>query len=176
MTYVNTRFISKKVTGLERYAVELSLALKNIDPSIFFLSPKNKSINDNIKRLEPIEFGYFNNYLWEQIELPLFLNKKHNPLLINLANTAPILYGNQILVAHDIAFLHNPEWYSKKAAAFFKFIVGRSIQASKKIITVSNNVLNAFMIALHNYYNFLTHYKPSGQYFFQILVNLFQNS
>lgn len=138
MIYVNSRFITKKVTGLERYAAELSLALKKIDPSILFVSPKNKSITDNIKRLAPFEFGYFNNYLWEQIELPLFLYRNNKPLLVNLVNTAPLFYDNQILVVHDIAFLHNPDWYTKKAATFFKFIVGKSIQASKKIVTVSN--------------------------------------
>ena len=138
MIYVNARFITKKVTGVERYAVELSRALKKIDQNILFVSPKNKFINSNIKNLETVEAGYFNNYLWEQIELPLFLYRNKKPLLVNPVNTAPIFYDNQILVVHDIAFLHNPEWYTKKAAVFFKFIVGKSIKASKKIITVSN--------------------------------------
>ncbi len=138
MIYVNAKFLTKIITGVERYATEISYALKKIDPSILFLVPnyngeKNFVSGLNIKYITP-----FKEYLWEQLTLPFYLKKKRNPLLINLTNTAPIFYKNQILVIHDLAFLHEPNWYTKRAAFSFKLLVSQSIKASKKIITVSN--------------------------------------
>jgi glycosyltransferase involved in cell wall biosynthesis len=138
MININARFLTKRLTGLERYALEMSHALEKIDVSIKFLSPLMKyyQIKNELNTL--IQIGRFNNYFWEQVELPLYLKKNGNPFLINLINTAPIIYKNQLTVIHDLAFIYNPKWYTKEAALFFKFIVERSARASKKIITVSN--------------------------------------
>jgi glycosyltransferase involved in cell wall biosynthesis len=137
MFYVNSLFLTKRITGLERYATELSLALKKNRPETIFLSSKNNSNNCNKKKLNPTDVGNLRGYLWEQFELPLYLKRAGNPLLVNLTNTCPLIYRNQILVIHDVAFIHNPDWYSKKAALFFNYIVKKSAKAAKKIITVS---------------------------------------
>ncbi|MFA5792088.1 MAG: glycosyltransferase family 1 protein [Candidatus Paceibacterota bacterium] len=138
--YVNANFLTKRVTGLERYALELSLAIQNYQNELTFLSPRREFPNSHydLSKLKISKIGYSKNYGWEQIELPVFLRRNKSPLLINLTNTAPVIYRNQITVIHDLAFLHNPDWYSKKAAMFFKWLVKRSVLASKHIITVSN--------------------------------------
>ncbi len=138
MIFINARFLTKRITGVERYATEISLALKKIERGIIFLSPSRELKESYIKQFKIKKVGIFNNYFWEQLELPLFLRKNKNPLLINLTNTAPIIYKNQITVIHDLAFIHNPGWYTKKAALFFKWLVKRSALSSKHIITVSN--------------------------------------
>ncbi len=138
MICVNARFLAKRITGVERYASEISLALIKIDPEIFILSPHNVLKNPHSASFKVIELGFTKDYLWEQIELPLFLKQNNNPVLINLTNTAPIFYNNQITVIHDLAFIHYPEWYTKKAALFFKLLVSQSAKVSKRIITVSH--------------------------------------
>lgn len=138
MIYINARFLTKRITGVERYATEISLALKKIDSEIILLSPNRVLKETYIEKFNIKKVGFLNNYFWEQFELPLFLGKNKNPLLINLTNTAPVIYKNQITVIHDLAFIHNPGWYTKKAALFFKWIVKRSALSSKHIITVSN--------------------------------------
>lgn len=137
---MNAKFLTRPITGLERYAIELSLAIQNYQNNLTFLSPKTNIAKSNydLKKLNLIQIGVWKNYFWEEIDLPLFLRRNKNPLLVNLTNTAPLVYSNQITVIHDVAFLHNPDWYSKKAAYFFKWIVGRSVSASKHIITVSD--------------------------------------
>lgn len=137
MFYVNSLFLTKRTTGLERYATELSIALKKKNQAVIFLSPKNNSYNCNIKKLNPTDVGNWGGYLWEQFELPRYLKSIGNPLLINLTNTCPVFYRNQILVIHDVAFIHNPDWYTKKAALFFNYIVKKSAKAAKRIVTVS---------------------------------------
>jgi len=138
MIFINARFLTKKITGVERYATEISLALKKIEKGIILLSPNRVLKESYIEKFKIKKVGICNNYLWEQLELPLFLRRNKNSLLINLTNTAPIIYKNQITVIHDLAFIHNPGWYTKKAALFFKWLVKRSALSSKHIITVSN--------------------------------------
>ncbi len=41
MFIVNARFLTQSITGVQRYAIEISLRLKEINPSIRFLVPKN---------------------------------------------------------------------------------------------------------------------------------------
>jgi glycosyltransferase involved in cell wall biosynthesis len=134
---VNARFLTRRITGLERYAIEISRQLKKIRPSLTFVAPKG-IIHQSIAEELGVEcFGMFTGHLWEQIEFPVFLRRKNNPLLINLVNTGPMWYRNQITVIHDIAFLRNPQWFSRRAAMWFKFLVPRVINASSLIVTDS---------------------------------------
>ena len=138
MIYVNAKFLTKSITGVERYATEISYALKKIDSSILFLIPNQKAETIIYQKFNTKCIAPFKEYFWEQLTLPFYLKKKRNPLLINLTNTAPILYKNQILVIHDLAFLHEPKWYTKKAKIVFSFLVRQAAKVSPKIVTVSN--------------------------------------
>ncbi|MGD0035840.1 MAG: glycosyltransferase family 1 protein [Bacteroidota bacterium] len=134
---VNARFLTHRITGLERYAVEISRQLKKIRPSLTFVAPKDIMHQSLAEELGVECFGMLTGHLWEQIEFPLFLRRKNNPLLINLVNTGPMWYRNQITVIHDLAFLRNPEWFSRSAAMWFKFLVLRVINTSSVVIAQS---------------------------------------
>ncbi len=38
---VNARFLTRRITGLERYAIDISRQLKKIQPSLTFIAPKD---------------------------------------------------------------------------------------------------------------------------------------
>src|SRR3989339_1702368 len=105
MIFINARFLTKRITGVERYATEISLALKKIDSEIILLTPNRVLKESYIEKFNIRKVGIFNNYLWEQLELPLFLGRNTKSLLINLTNTAPVINKNQITVIHDLAFI-----------------------------------------------------------------------
>jgi len=149
MIVVNARFLNKKVTGLERYASELSSSIKKVFPSVQFVSHKGILNSKLANDLDVQVFGNLKGHLWEQIELPRYLKKKKSPLLLSLVNTGPIFYKKQIPIIHDLAFLRHPEWYSKRAAIFFKFIVCKVIQNSKHIFTVSEFSKNEIISLLN---------------------------
>ena len=134
---VNARFLTRRITGLERYAIEISRQMKKIRPSLSFVAPKNILHESIAEELGVERYGKLTGHLWEQIELPVFLRRKNNPLMLNLVNTGPLWYRNQITVIHDIAFLRNPEWFSRSAAMWFKFLVPRVINASSLIVAQS---------------------------------------
>jgi len=137
MLVVNARFLTQKITGVQRYAIEVSLELKRLYRDVIFIAPQNIIHRDIAKTLDVKICGRLTGHLWEQIDLPIHLNKCGKPLLLNLANTAPLLYDNKIVTIHDLAFLVNPDWYSKKFYYFYKFLIPRIAKNSLKIITVS---------------------------------------
>lgn len=101
------------------------------------VAPKNILHQDLVSEFDVVVFGKFTGHLWEQVELPLFLQKQGSPLLINMANTAPIYYRNKITVVHDVAFERFPQSFSKKFRWFYKLFIPKIIVNSKHIVTVS---------------------------------------
>ena len=140
--YINARFLTQKTTGVQRFAIEISKILIKLNSDIKFIAPKNIISNELAIELGVETFGRFTGHLWEQIELPLFLKSKGNPLFINFCNTAPLFYNNQIVTIHDLAFIINPKWFSKKFALVYNFLIPRIANRAKHIITVSNSSKN----------------------------------
>jgi len=135
--FVNAKFLSQPLTGVQRFASELSLLLKQNLPNCHFVSPKNLLQKDLSKKLNPLLIGRQSGHLWEQVELPYFLHKHNSPLLLNLCNIAPIFYSNQIVALHDMAFIRNPHWFSKKFQLAYRMMIPKIAKKSKHLITVS---------------------------------------
>jgi len=134
---INARFLTQKITGVQRYAIEISKHLKSIDPTIHFVSPKGIIHEELSKELQVEEFGVFKGHLWEQIDLPKYLRREGKPLLVNLLTTSPLFYRNKTLMIHDIAFVRHPEWFSKRFSIYYKFMLNFTINKNKKIFTIS---------------------------------------
>jgi len=151
MIFVNSRFLTQKISGVQRYAIEISKQLKKLYPESRFISPKNIIHRELADLLEAIEYGTLKGHLWEQIELPRYLKEKNRPLLINLANTAPVSYSNQVITICDLSFLRNPKWFSKKFYFYYKFLIPRIVKNSLKIITISEFSKNEIIELLNTH-------------------------
>jgi len=138
MIVINARFLTQKLTGVQRFAIEISKLLKAKIPSIQFIAPANIIHTDLAKSLDVKIIGKHTGVFWEQYDLPVYLYQHKKPLLINLCNVAPLLYNHQIITIHDVAFLVNPSWFNKKFVAFYKFLIPRIAKRSELIFTVSN--------------------------------------
>ncbi len=135
---VNARFLTQKISGVQRFAIELSLRLKKLMPEIIFVAPHNIYHHNLANQLGVITVGITKGHLWEQIDLPLFLVKHGNPFLINLANTAPVFYKNKAATVHDLAIYDVPESYSFTFRLTYKILLPSIIKNSQKIFTVSS--------------------------------------
>jgi glycosyltransferase involved in cell wall biosynthesis len=135
---INCRFLTQKITGVQRFAIEICLELKKINKNLRFVAPYNIIQNDTAEKLGVEIIGKKSGYYWEQIELPNFLRKNGNPLLLNLCNTAPISYKNNALVIHDICCLKHPEWFSKKFYLFYKLLIPNLVKSVRCLFTVSD--------------------------------------
>ena len=135
--YINSRFLTQKITGSQRFAIEISRQLKRLEPSIKFVAPKNIIHKDLAKELEVEIVGFNTGHLWEQFDLPICLKSKGSPLLVNLVNTAPLFYENKVVTIHDISWKHFPQSVSKKFYTYYYFLIPRIAKNSKHIFTVS---------------------------------------
>ena len=137
MLIVNARFLTQKITGVQRYAIEICIQLKKIKPQIIFVSPKNILEEEVASKLGVVKIGTSNGHRWEQVDLPLYLKKQGSPLLLNLCNTAPVFYKNKITVIHDLAFERYPQSFSWQFRYFYKLLIPKIAKRSHFIITDS---------------------------------------
>lgn len=139
MIYINSRFLTQPITGVQRFAIEISKQLKMLyGNKVQFVSPKNILYHDIAKELDLTIIGKRTGHLWEQIDLPRYLKKQGYPLLLNFCNTAPVFYKNKIITVHDIAFKVYPQTYSKSFLCLYNWLIPRIIKNSQQIITVSH--------------------------------------
>ena len=134
---INARFLSQPITGVQRFAIEVSKALAKSGIETSFLCPKNILHEDVAIELNAEKCGTLSGTAWEQIDLPRILNKRNNPTLLNLANTGPLQYRNQMLVLHDLAFFTHPEWFSKKFTLWYHFLIPILVKRATTLFTVS---------------------------------------
>jgi glycosyltransferase involved in cell wall biosynthesis len=138
MIVVNARFLTQKMTGVQRFSIELSLQLKQIyNDDIRFVCPGNIIQTEYASQLGVEIVGKRTGYLWEQFELPRYLKKNGSPLLISFGNVAPICYRNKISTLHDITFIRYPQTLSKSFLLIYKFLIPLVLKTSKHIFTVS---------------------------------------
>jgi glycosyltransferase involved in cell wall biosynthesis len=136
---VDARFLAHQLTGIQRYAIELSLRLKQMDISIHFVCPRDVIQRDIFERLEVEVIGSHTGFLWSQIDLPMYLKKHNNPLLVNFDSvSAPVCYKNKIVTLHDITCRRYPQSYSRKLRLLHYLLDSIVLRNSLKIITVSN--------------------------------------
>ncbi|MBI5408865.1 MAG: glycosyltransferase family 4 protein [Nitrospirae bacterium] len=136
--YINARFLSQNITGVQRYAVEISRQLKTLHKDISLLAPNEILHKELSMELGVYALGKRSGHLWEQMELSRYLKKLGSPLLLNLANTAPAYYRDQIVTIHDLAFLRNPGWFSRAFYYYYRFLIPQIAKNALKIVTVSN--------------------------------------
>mgnify|MGYP006132849343 CR=1 FL=1 len=138
--YINARFLAQEVTGVQRFAIEICRELISHERDVQLIAPKDILDPALANELNVIKIGKFSGHIWEQLELPQFLKKNANALLLNLCNTAPLFYSNKIVTLHDLAFLKHPEWFSFSFRSYYNFLIPRIINKSKLVFTVSESV------------------------------------
>jgi glycosyltransferase involved in cell wall biosynthesis len=142
MVIVNARFLTQKVTGVQRFAIEISRVLRKLDSEILFVTPDNIIDHDLAKELGAIIIGKNKGSVWEQVDLRYYLFKKSNPLLVNFCNTGIVSYRNQIVTIHDMSYKVNPKWFPRKFYLWYNFLIPNIAKWSKKVLTVSNSSKN----------------------------------
>lgn len=151
MIIVNARFLTQKITGVQRYAVEMSRVLKRLDPSIRFVAPYDIIHHDIARELGVETVGRTRGHVWEQFSLPAYLKKQGSPLLISLATTAPVLYRRKVVTVHDLAFKRFPDAVSWKFRMYYGLLIPRVLRSSLHVTTVSefskDDICNEYKMA-----------------------------
>jgi glycosyltransferase involved in cell wall biosynthesis len=73
-------------------------------------------------------------HFWEQFALPPLSRGR---LLWSPGNTGPLSVRAQVVTIHDAATLDHPEWFSRKFARWYGFLLPRLARRVRRVITVS---------------------------------------
>ncbi|RYH63533.1 glycosyltransferase family 1 protein, partial [Klebsiella pneumoniae] len=83
MLYINGRFLTQQVTGVQRFALEISKELIKVRDDIIFLVPHKKLVSSFEGKCNIEVVSGEDGHYWEQLTLPMFLKKNNDPLLLN---------------------------------------------------------------------------------------------
>ncbi len=148
--FINGRFLTQRLSGVQQFGIEICKELiSTCDLTILVPAKVELSTNEFDDKIMPI--GKLGGHLWEQIELPFFIKKQKNAVLLNLCNTAPINLREQGITVHDLAFAIDPKWFDWRFSMFYNFLIPRIVRASKHIFTVSETIkgeiINAYKVS-----------------------------
>lgn len=134
--YINGRFLTQNMTGVNRFGYEVCLSLAKLGVDFEILTPAGVKDEYDLSSLKVKTLNLFVSHLWEQITLPLYLIGK-NAILINFSGLGPIFRSKQIITIHDLSFMVNPSWFSKGYYYFYRIFTPIVAKNAKKILTVS---------------------------------------
>lgn len=135
--FLNGRFLSQSITGVQKFChQQLSKLAKTRDVTV--LLPKNADASLLPEHVKFVYVGKLTGHFWEQLELPLFLYRKKNALLISFSGLSPILYNNSIFTVHDLSFVENPKWFSFPYRIWYGFAYSLLSRTCKCVVTVSD--------------------------------------
>lgn len=141
--FLNGRFLTQSITGVQRTAHELIKALDNlidesfIDPDqyeLILIAPKEDLQQLHLKHIRLIQKGFLKGNLWEQLELPIYT---FNHLLVSMGYVSSLLKRKQIIVMHDAATFSHPLFFKLAFRTWYKFAISILNKIALHIITVS---------------------------------------
>jgi len=116
--YTNGRFRVHKITGVQRYAQEITGRLSS-----------------HLRICQPQKWTRgWQGHFWEQAVLPLY---SRGDVLWSPCAAGPLLAQNHVVTFHDLFPVDSPEWYRKSYAAWYKILLSTLARTAKHIIAVS---------------------------------------
>lgn len=134
---INGKFLTQRITGVQRYAREIVNQLDLIASvgQIEIAVPVDTKNIPLYKNIRVVQVGKLKGQLWEHISLPYYA-KKRKALLLNLCNVGP-LSKPDIVCIHDVKINARPQDFSKKFLAWYMLLFKNTARKAKAIITVS---------------------------------------
>jgi glycosyltransferase involved in cell wall biosynthesis len=144
MLIINGSFVDKPLTGVQRYAYEICLALRAMGFPFRIVAPSNIQfpqyavLNEAIELLPRSRLAKW--IRWEQADLAGYMRKHRGDILWNPSNLA--LFGScrQFTTVHDLAVYQNAAWFNWKFAALYKLYTPHTLRASERVLTVSETI------------------------------------
>ncbi|TCP34085.1 glycosyltransferase family 1 protein [Sphingomonas sp. BK235] len=138
--FINGRFRQQPMTGVQRYATQIVLALDALlarDGAAgrdcrLVLPPGAPELP--LRAIRQVHHGRLRGHAWEQIE---FARLARDGVALSLAASGPVTRRRQVAVIHDAAIYRFPENYSKSYVLLHR-VVDRLLARRATIATVSD--------------------------------------
>lgn len=141
--YINGRFLTQPITGVQRYAVELLSAIDNLldQPRygsrryVFsLLAPPNVRVLPAYKNITTKIVGRFTGHAWEQIDLPFF---SRDGMLVGFCNTGPMLRRRQMVTLCDASVYRVPQAFSRSFRWWYRILFATVGRRAQGLFTIS---------------------------------------
>lgn len=143
--FINGRFLSQKLTGVQRYAAEIvkamdglltsgevSASLRNAEWTV--LAPVDASETLALNEIRIRNVGRLGGHAWDQLDLA---RAAAGGRLISLANSGPVLHSDQLVVIHDAQVFRRPDFFNWRYLAVHRTL-DRLLARRAMIATVSD--------------------------------------
>lgn len=149
--YINGRFMTQPLSGVQRFALEISAAFARVSaadgyPTPVMLTPNAALLEESASERPLRTVGRRRGQLWEQLDLPKAIR---NGVLISLGNTAPLFGKNRIVIIHDAGVFSQPNSYSWKFRTWYRFLLTMLRYSGARLVTVSRFSRNELSRYLH---------------------------
>lgn len=138
--YINGRFLTQKVTGIQRYAREMLAALDRQLPSgplsslkCVLLVPQGTEV-PQLRHITHQVVGRLQGHAWEQLDLWW---ASRDGMLLNFASTGPLLHARQVVTVHDASVYRVPDAFSWKFRLWYRFLLNVLVRRSRLTLVVS---------------------------------------
>jgi glycosyltransferase involved in cell wall biosynthesis len=139
--FVNGRFLTQRVTGVQRYALETLLAMDRLltseaaprDLELELLAPPGTAF-PRLRTIRTRSVGRLRGHAWEQLSLPAAVGREW---LLGFGPTGPLLKRDQIVTIHDAGVCVVPEAYSWQFRAFHRALLPLLVRRNRYLMTVS---------------------------------------
>lgn len=141
--YLNGRFVTQVVTGVQRYATELVGALDRLitrgagppGHAWSLLIPPGSTGDLSFTSLTVQTIGRLRGHAWEQLELAAH---SRDGVLLSFGNTGPLRHSRQIVTIHDASVFRHPEAYTFAFRTWYQFLLPRLARRAVSVLTDSD--------------------------------------
>lgn len=139
--YINGKFAAQRVTGVQRFALEMIRALDLLLASQpialrFVLLLPARATRLGLTQIEErtVVCPVAALHVWEQATLPW---AARDGILLNLTGSAPLVHPRQIVSILDTAIYEYPEAYTKPFVRWYRFLFARHARHARLIVTLT---------------------------------------
>ncbi|MEG3663272.1 glycosyltransferase family 1 protein [Celeribacter halophilus] len=139
---LNGRFLTRQLTGVDRVATELSVAIMAMleKQKVSMALPAQPILNKVTRpkallRLDIHPTFRLRGYAWEQLALSV---ASPESWLLSLCNLGPIFRSQQVIMIHDAQVFSQPEVYSNVFRWVYHAILPRVARRARVVLTVSD--------------------------------------
>ncbi|MBX6365166.1 MAG: glycosyltransferase family 4 protein [Gemmatimonadetes bacterium] len=134
---VNGRFYAAPLTGVQRFAIEVTRRLAWLAEPELFLPAGVEPPAELVGRVR-VRRGRLRGHAWEQLELPRALARARPDVELHLAGTAPLASTGHVVAIHDLLPLSNPEWFGRRFRLWRTAVLRRTAPRAAAVLTVSD--------------------------------------
>jgi glycosyltransferase involved in cell wall biosynthesis len=141
---INGRFLTQPLTGVQRYAREVVKAMDTLAAErhpaalpwdIELHHPSGDIQFDTYRHIRMRQTGKRTGHLWEQVDL---CASARGSLLLNLANTAPVLHPAIVGTIHDVGVFAHGSAYSASFRLSYRLMFRFLVRRARRLFTVSS--------------------------------------